>query len=114
MFTLNDILQANDGTIHLNGASINPEQVFSAAHHDSRQIGQGDLFIAIKDSSIDGHTFIPAVAKAGAGAVLGRCRGRHLPRVPEQRPARVRPAGEDADPGADRGSQETPGRSQLG
>src|SRR2546428_4999889 len=71
MFTLNDILQANDGTVHLNGpSSFNPEQVFSAAQHDSRQIGQGELFVAIKGARVDGHTFIPAVAKAGAGAVL--------------------------------------------
>jgi len=69
MFTLNDILQANDGTIHLSGSS-SAEQVFSAAHHDSQQIEQGDLFIAIKDFSVDSHTFIPAVAKVGAGAVL--------------------------------------------
>ncbi len=46
MFTLNDILQGNDGAVHLHSASSpNPEQVFPAAQHDSRQVGRGDLFV---------------------------------------------------------------------
>ena len=51
-------------------SSADIEQVFPAAQHDSRQIGQGDLFIAIKGEHVDGHSFIPAAAQAGAGAVL--------------------------------------------
>ena len=39
-------------------------------------------------------------------AVLGRPRGRLLPRVPRERPAGLRQAREDGDPGADRGSEE--------
>ncbi|MFL5656060.1 MAG: UDP-N-acetylmuramoyl-tripeptide--D-alanyl-D-alanine ligase [Ktedonobacteraceae bacterium] len=71
MFTLNDILQGNDDTVRLQGASsADIEQVFPSAQHDSRQIGQGDLFIAIKGEHVDGHSFIPAAAQAGAGAVL--------------------------------------------
>src|SRR5437763_483174 len=71
MFTLNDILQGNEDTIRLQGASsADIEQVFPAAQHDSRQVGQGDLFIAIKGEHVDGHSFIPAAAQAGAGAVL--------------------------------------------
>jgi UDP-N-acetylmuramoyl-tripeptide--D-alanyl-D-alanine ligase len=55
----------------LQGASsADIEQVFPAAQHDSRQVGQGDLFIAIKGEHVDGHSFIPAAAQAGAGAVL--------------------------------------------
>src|SRR5438132_6266304 len=71
MFTLNDILQGNDGAVHLHGASSpDPEQVFPAAQHDSRQVGQGDLFVAIKGKHVDAHRFIPEVAQAGAGAAL--------------------------------------------
>src|ERR1700730_11855108 len=71
MFTLNDILQGNDGAVHLHGASSpNPEQVFPSAQHDSRQVGRGDLFVAIKGKHVDAHSFIPAVAQAGAGAAL--------------------------------------------
>src|SRR5438105_12453463 len=71
MFTLNDILQGNEDTVRLQGASsADIEQVFPAAQHDSRQVGQGDLSIAIKGEHVDGHSFIPAAAQAGAGAVL--------------------------------------------
>jgi UDP-N-acetylmuramoyl-tripeptide--D-alanyl-D-alanine ligase len=71
MFTLNDILQGNNGTIHLHGATdVHTELSFAAAQHDSRQVKAGDLFIAIKGEHVDGHRYIPDVAKAGAGAVL--------------------------------------------
>ena len=71
MFTLNDILQGNDGAVHLHGASSpDPEQIFPAAQHDSRQVGRGDLFVAIKGKHVDAHSFIPEVAQAGAGAAL--------------------------------------------
>src|SRR6266568_4242713 len=71
MFTLNDILQGNDGAVHLHGASSpDPEQVFPSAQHDSRQVGRGDLFVAIKGKHVDAHSFIPAVEQAGAGAAL--------------------------------------------
>ena len=71
MFTLNDILQGNDNTLHFhNGISPDPEMVFPSAHHDSRQIGRGDLFVAIKGERVDGHSFIARVAQSGAAAVL--------------------------------------------
>ncbi|MFL5628326.1 MAG: UDP-N-acetylmuramoyl-tripeptide--D-alanyl-D-alanine ligase [Ktedonobacteraceae bacterium] len=69
MFTLNDILESNNGSVRLPG-HVNPEQVFPAAQHDSRQVGRGDLFIAIKGAHADGHRFIAAAERAGAGAVL--------------------------------------------
>jgi UDP-N-acetylmuramoyl-L-alanyl-D-glutamate--2,6-diaminopimelate ligase len=38
--------------------------------NDTRQINKGDLFIAIKGTSVDGHTYINNAIKAGAAAVL--------------------------------------------
>jgi UDP-N-acetylmuramoyl-tripeptide--D-alanyl-D-alanine ligase len=71
MFTLNDILQGNLGKLYLHSsATTDPFQVFPSAQHDSRQVGRGDLFVAIKGAQVDGHRFISAVAKAGAGAAL--------------------------------------------
>ena len=71
MFTLNDILQGNEGTVRLHSATPHdPAQVFPCAQHDSRQVGQGELFIAIKGARSDGHRFIPDVARAGAGAAM--------------------------------------------
>src|SRR2546425_660814 len=71
MFTLNDILQGNEGTYHLHITNTpDSAYTFPAAHHDSRLLKPGDLFIAIKGERVDGHSFIPTVARAGAGAVL--------------------------------------------
>ncbi len=71
MFTLNDIVQGNDGMLHFhNGITPDPDLVFPSAHHDSRQIERGGLFIAIRGEHVDGHSFIPQVAQTGAGGVL--------------------------------------------
>jgi UDP-N-acetylmuramoyl-tripeptide--D-alanyl-D-alanine ligase len=71
MFTLNDILQGNIGKVSLHSATIpNPELTFRSAHHDSRQIQPGDLFVAIKGTNVDGHSFIPTVARLGALGTL--------------------------------------------
>ncbi len=71
MFTLNDILQGNGDKVQIQSSRpIDPQQVFRAAHHDSRQIEPRDLFIAIKGEKVDGHSFIPAVARAGALGAL--------------------------------------------
>jgi UDP-N-acetylmuramoyl-tripeptide--D-alanyl-D-alanine ligase len=71
MFTLNDIRQACGESARFCG-SIPPDGdlIFPAAHHDSRQIQPGDLFIAIKGARVDGHSFIPEVARKGAQAAL--------------------------------------------
>ncbi|HXX79026.1 MAG TPA: UDP-N-acetylmuramoyl-tripeptide--D-alanyl-D-alanine ligase, partial [Ktedonobacteraceae bacterium] len=71
MFTLNDLLQGNENKAHTHSSkTLDPNQVFSSAQHDSRQVKRGDLFIAIKGAHVDGHCYIPEVARAGAGAVL--------------------------------------------
>jgi UDP-N-acetylmuramoyl-tripeptide--D-alanyl-D-alanine ligase len=71
MFTLNDILQGNENNVYLYSSTVpDAYQVFPSAQHDSRQVSRGDLFIAIKGAQVDGHHFISAVAKAGAGAAL--------------------------------------------
>ncbi len=74
MFTLNDILQSNSDAVHIHSTPTpSPDLVFRSAHHDSRQIESGDLFIAIKGEHVDGHNFISTVAKAGAlGALCTR------------------------------------------
>jgi UDP-N-acetylmuramoyl-tripeptide--D-alanyl-D-alanine ligase len=71
MFTLNDLVQGNKNKIYVHSSETpDPNQVFPSAQHDSRQVNRGDLFIAIKGAQVDGHRFIPEVARAGAGGVL--------------------------------------------
>ncbi len=38
---------------------------------DSRKVQEGDLFVALLGTKVDGHDYIEAAAVAGAGAVLG-------------------------------------------
>src|SRR5579883_79047 len=71
MFTLNDILVGNADTFRLQTSrQIDPGQIFPEAHHDSRLLKPGDLFLARKGEAVDGHRFIPDAARAGAGAAL--------------------------------------------
>jgi UDP-N-acetylmuramoyl-tripeptide--D-alanyl-D-alanine ligase len=71
MFTLNDILQGNAGKVQIQGtATADPNLVFREAHHDSRLVAPGDLFLARKGEAVDGHRFIAAAAQAGALAAL--------------------------------------------
>jgi UDP-N-acetylmuramoyl-tripeptide--D-alanyl-D-alanine ligase len=71
MFSLNDILVGNAGNFCLQtNRLIEPSQEFPEAHHDSRMLQAGDLFLARRGEAIDGHRFISAAARRGAGAVL--------------------------------------------
>src|SRR5579864_8381137 len=71
MFTVNDILNSNQGSITLVGdEALSGDVVFSTAQHDSRCCGKGDLYIALKGARVDGHSFIPDVARSGALAAL--------------------------------------------
>lgn len=71
MFTLNDIVQGNTDKLEIvSGISPHTDLTFRSAHHDSHQIEAGDLFIAIKGEHVDGHDFIPAVARQGASGAL--------------------------------------------
>lgn len=71
MFTLDDILQGNAGNARVVSSSpLDPQLAFRSAHHDSRQIEPGDLFVAIKGARVDGHRFTATAAQNGALGVL--------------------------------------------
>ncbi|MDF9829256.1 UDP-N-acetylmuramoyl-L-alanyl-D-glutamate--2,6-diaminopimelate ligase [Parabacteroides sp. PF5-6] len=48
---------------------------------DSRKVGKGTLFVAVKGTAVDGHTFIPAAIEKGAVAIVCEeepvCAGPH-------------------------------------
>src|ERR1019366_775846 len=80
MFSYQDILQGNEGKVQLlSGISPDPDLLFRSAQHDSRQVRSGDCFVAIKGAKVDGHSFIPAVARAGALGVLCSEPARDVP-----------------------------------
>lgn len=52
------------------GPGADPQAAFAAVSTDSRAIGRGDLFVALRGERFDGHDFIAAVAAAGAAGAI--------------------------------------------
>ncbi|MCX6138108.1 MAG: UDP-N-acetylmuramoyl-tripeptide--D-alanyl-D-alanine ligase [Ignavibacteriales bacterium] len=67
MMTLTDILQL-DGIRVMNLSA--PKVILSSVSTDSRTIAAGDLFIALRGESFDGHYFVRDVVTQGAAAVM--------------------------------------------
>ena len=76
-----DCLEAREALISWNCASIGRalagpfagEPVgtsFRAVSTDSRSVGPGDIFVALKGDNFDGHDFLPQVIEAGAGCLV--------------------------------------------
>lgn len=66
MFTRDELLAV--ASVAPQGGAL-PEE-FAGAAVDSRLIQRGELFIALRGEQTDGHRFIEAAVRAGAGAVL--------------------------------------------
>ncbi|RJX32751.1 MAG: UDP-N-acetylmuramoyl-tripeptide--D-alanyl-D-alanine ligase [Desulfarculus sp.] len=58
-----------------------PEQAFSGVSTDSRQVQEGQLFVALSGPHFDGHDYVAAALEAGAAAAMVR-RGFALPGSP--------------------------------
>lgn len=65
-FTLTEVLGATGGEL----VTVGDRARFTGVTTDTRQIEPGQLFVAIRGDTHDGHTFAAAAAKAGAGAVV--------------------------------------------
>ena len=59
-----------------------------AVHDDSRKVGPGDVFVAVKGLRSDGHAFVAQAIEQGAAAVV-------VEREPERRRTRRARAGGD-------------------
>lgn len=66
--TLEHIAIACGGTYY--GSEEAKTTEIQGAVTDSRQVGEGYLFIPVRGAKVDGHSFIPAVFAQGAAAVL--------------------------------------------
>ncbi len=64
---LQDLVAATGGRLRP-GRGRSP--LFSRVSIDSRTVGQGELFVAIKGPRFDGHDFLAAAAERGAAAAL--------------------------------------------
>ncbi len=54
----------------VNGQLHGPDVTVSDVTHDSREVGPGALFVAIRGTAADGHDFIDGAAESGASAVV--------------------------------------------
>ena len=52
------------------GKRIKKEQVIVHSSFDSRLVQRGGLFFALQGERVDGHSFLPDVAKKGAVAAI--------------------------------------------
>ena len=50
--------------------SLPPDTVISAVTADSRAVGAGSLFVAVRGVAVDGHKFIPKAIEAGASVIV--------------------------------------------
>ena len=64
--TIEEIIRATEGTL-ISGQN---ENFITGVKHDSRECGEGDMFVAIKGENQDGHKYIPQVMGKGCRTVL--------------------------------------------
>ncbi|MBR3786808.1 MAG: hypothetical protein IKJ85_00280, partial [Firmicutes bacterium] len=64
--TIEEIIRATEGTL-IRGQN---ENFITGVKHDSRECGEGDMFVAIKGENQDGHKYIPQVMGKGCRTVL--------------------------------------------
>ena len=68
-FTMDEILQATDGTLLWGSSAPRARRVST----DSRQVRDGDLFVALKGENFDGHRFVKRAMDDGAvGTIISR------------------------------------------
>lgn len=67
MFTLDDLIKATEGKVLSKG-----DNIFFSASIDTRNIGDRDLFFALKGNKRDGHEFINEALKKASGAVISK------------------------------------------
>ncbi|MEZ4362686.1 MAG: UDP-N-acetylmuramoyl-L-alanyl-D-glutamate--2,6-diaminopimelate ligase [Kofleriaceae bacterium] len=70
MMSLRALFDGIAGELHEpSGAGAAPAAI-GAVHDDSRQVRPGDVFVAVRGRSVDGHDFLARVIEAGAAAVV--------------------------------------------
>jgi len=65
-------LRLTDAAIRFGGTLLNPDCEFDAVSIDSRNIGDGDLFVALIGERLDGHEYLADVADRASGLVVSK------------------------------------------
>jgi UDP-N-acetylmuramyl pentapeptide synthase len=66
IFTAKRVAQATDGAM----LAGDPDTVFHGITTDSRQVSEGNLFVALRGDKFDGHDFVLMARKRGAVGIL--------------------------------------------
>ena len=69
-FTLREVLAATGGEIIHFTAGMNSETAITGVATDTRTLGEGSLFVALRGERFDGHNFLEQAVQSGAVAVL--------------------------------------------
>ena len=64
------MMRVSDAARVLDAAFSGADCEFLGVSTDSRSIGKGDLFVALRGEKFDGHAFVAVVAKSGAAAAM--------------------------------------------
>lgn len=64
--TIEEVVRASGGAL-IKG---NKEEFITGVKHDSRECGEGDMFVAIVGDNQDGHKYIPQVVEKGCRTVM--------------------------------------------
>ena len=67
--TIEEIIAAAGGSL-IQRAPGPEAQAITGVKHDSREVEEGDMFVAVVGENQDGHRYIPQVAARGCRTVL--------------------------------------------
>ncbi|MCQ2546243.1 MAG: UDP-N-acetylmuramoyl-tripeptide--D-alanyl-D-alanine ligase [Clostridia bacterium] len=81
--SINDIVTATGGRL----IQKSKETFVTGIWHDSREVSEGDMFVAIEGENRDGHMFIPQVVEKGCRTVLVSHTGQWLAELDDTRQA---------------------------
>jgi UDP-N-acetylmuramoyl-tripeptide--D-alanyl-D-alanine ligase len=71
MMSLAEAAAAMDArTVGMAGSAVDPAARFQGVSTDTRSVGRGELFVAIRGEHFDGHDFLAAAKARGASAAL--------------------------------------------
>ena len=84
LFIVDEVREITSARVLAGGDARVAKQGIRRLCLDSRDIGEGDLFVAIKGERMDGHDFVPAALKKGAIGALVRDDYRLPESVPQK------------------------------
>ena len=64
------MMDLREAALAIGAAATSDNPIFSAVSTDTRKVGQGELFVALRGENFDGNDFVVAAAERGAIAAI--------------------------------------------